>query len=138
MQLHGFFVLLLVVLMAVTLEAGKPKKEKGKKGTSACEDWTWQRCLPTTGDCGIGSRSGTCKEETKKMKCNVPCNWKKEFGADCKYKFGGWDKCDQTTGLKSRSGTLKKDPYNVQCLKTISVTKPCNTKEKTKGKKSRH
>lgn len=30
----------------------------------------------------MGFREGTCQEETKKLKCKIPCNWKKEFGGE--------------------------------------------------------
>ncbi|KAG2463234.1 MKB protein, partial [Polypterus senegalus] len=128
-------VLLLVLLTAAVLEAGKNKKEKGKgKNGSECDEWRWGSCIPNNGDCGAGMREGTCKEETKKSKCKVPCNWKKEFGADCKYKFGNWGECDANTGTKSRSGTLKKALFNVECQQTIKVSKPCTTKAKPKPK----
>ncbi|XP_006642729.1 midkine a [Lepisosteus oculatus] len=138
--LFSMIIFLLVVLMMVTTQAGKEKKDKKKsKGTSDCAEWTWSPCVPNSGDCGVGTREGTCKEQTKKLKCKVPCNWKKEFGADCKYKFGNWGECDTATGVKNRSGTLKKALYNAECQQNIKVTKPCptKTKSKAKGKKGR-
>lgn len=41
--------------------------------------------MPTSGDCGLGTREGTrtgaeCKQTTKTQKCKIPCNWKKQFG----------------------------------------------------------
>uniref|UniRef100_A0ACB8G459 Uncharacterized protein n=1 Tax=Sphaerodactylus townsendi TaxID=933632 RepID=A0ACB8G459_9SAUR len=60
--------------------AGKNKKDKVKKNGSDCEDWRWGPCVPNSKDCGVGYREGTCNEETKKLKCKIPCNWKKEFG----------------------------------------------------------
>ncbi|RXM28876.1 Midkine-B [Acipenser ruthenus] len=133
--LFSLVVVLLVVLMAVTSEAGKNKKDKGKgKSGSDCAEWLWGPCVPNSGDCGVGSRQGTCKEETKKLKCKVPCNWKKDFGADCKYKFGNWGECDTVTGVKNRSGTLKKAMYNAECLQTIKASKPCSPKTKSKSK----
>ncbi|KAG1971774.1 midkine [Pimephales promelas] len=119
-KMRGLFstlIVVLVALMIVTTEAGKNKKEKNKGGV----------------------REGTCNEQTKKVKCRVPCNWKKDFGADCKYKFGNWGECDSATSLKSRTGTLQKALFNVDCQQTISVSKPCATKvkNKPKGKKNK-
>ncbi|KAG9260987.1 midkine-B [Astyanax mexicanus] len=132
--------LLLVALMIVTSEAGKNKKDKGKgpKGASDCAEWRFGGCVPNNGDCGAGMREGTCNDQTKKMKCKVPCNWKKEFGADCKYKFSNWGECDVATGSKSRTGTLQKALYDVDCQPSITVSKPCSkSKPKTKGKKGK-
>ncbi|EMP26389.1 Midkine-A [Chelonia mydas] len=134
MQVRGFFLLLVLILMAAASEAGKNKKDKVKKNGSECEDWRWGPCTPNSKDCGVGYREGTCKEETKRLKCKIPCNWKKEFGADCKYKFESWGGCDAATGLKARSGTLKKALYNAECQETIQVTKPCSPKTKSKSK----
>ncbi|NP_001278411.1 midkine isoform X2 [Mastomys coucha] len=87
----------------------------------------------------MGFREGTCGAQTQRVHCKVPCNWKKEFGADCKYKFESWGACDGSTGTKARQGTLKKARYNAQCQETIRVTKPCTskTKSKTKAKKGK-
>ncbi|KAJ8247706.1 hypothetical protein GJAV_G00249370 [Gymnothorax javanicus] len=131
----------MVAFMMVTAEAGKGgKKERGKgaKATSDCTEWRYGNCVPSNGDCGVGAREGTCNDQTKKLKCKVPCNWRKEFGADCKYKFGNWGECDTTTGMKNRSGTLKKALYNAECQRTIKVSKPCSkAKTKSKGKKGK-
>lgn len=56
--------------------------EKGKeaKAESECFDVQYGRCVPNSGDCGMGVREATCNEQTKKYKCKVPCNWKKDFG----------------------------------------------------------
>ncbi|XP_065153786.1 midkine b [Paramisgurnus dabryanus] len=133
---------LLVVLM-VTVEASMKKKEKGKepKAEAECSEWEYGKCVPNSGDCGNGIREATCNEQTKKTKCKVPCNWKKDFGADCKYKFGRWAECDTTTGTRSRTGSLKKALFNAECQTTIKVSKPCTPKtpkpkggEKKKGK----
>ncbi|KAG6937986.1 midkine (neurite growth-promoting factor 2), partial [Chelydra serpentina] len=134
MQVRGLFLILVLILMAAASEAGKNKKDKVKKNGSECEDWRWGPCTPNSKDCGVGYREGTCKEETKRLKCKIPCNWKKEFGADCKYKFESWGGCDAATGLKARSGTLKKALYNAECQETIQVTKPCSPKTKSKSK----
>lgn len=138
MQHRGFFLLALLALLVVTSAVAKKKKEKVKKG-SECSEWTWGPCTPSSKDCGMGFREGTCGAQTQRVHCKVPCNWKKEFGADCKYKFESWGACDGSTGTKARQGTLKKARYNAQCQETIRVTKPCTskTKSKTKAKKGK-
>ncbi|XP_059183549.1 midkine-A-like [Centropristis striata] len=139
----SLLLLLLVTLISVkTVAGGKNKKEKNKPSQpgSECTDWHYGNCVPSNGDCGAGFREGSCDQQSRKMKCKVPCNWKKEFGADCKYRFGSWGECDPSTGLRSRSGTLKKALYD-GCQQTLSITKPCTVKTKTqrprrpKGKK---
>ncbi|XP_068049641.1 midkine isoform X2 [Anomalospiza imberbis] len=134
MQVRSLFLLLALILVAATAEAGKNKKEKAKKDGSKCEDWRWGPCVPNSKDCGLGYREGTCSDESKKLKCKIPCNWKKKFGADCKYKFESWGGCSAQTGLKTRSGILKKALYNAQCEETVYVTKPCSSKIKSKSK----
>ncbi|KAK7176280.1 hypothetical protein R3I93_000516 [Phoxinus phoxinus] len=136
--LFSTLIVVLVALMIVTTEAGKNKKEKNKGGAD-CAEWRYGTCVANNGDCGPGMREGTCNEQTKKVKCRVPCNWKKDFGADCKYKFGNWGECDSATSTKSRTGTLQKALFNVDCQLTISVSKPCATKvkNKPKGKKNK-
>jgi len=109
------------------------KVKKGGPG-SECAEWTWGPCTPSSKDCGVGFREGTCGAQTQRIRCRVPCNWKKEFGADCKYKFESWGACDGGTGTKARQGTLKKARYNAQCQETIRVTKPCTPKTKAKAK----
>ncbi|XP_067295222.1 midkine a [Pseudorasbora parva] len=140
--LFSTLIVVLVALMIVTTEAGKNKKEKnkgGKGGADCGAEWRFGNCVANNGDCGQGTREGTCNEQTKKVKCRVPCNWKKEFGADCKYKFGNWGECDAATSTKSRTGTLQKALFNVDCQQTIAVSKPCTTKvkNKSKGKKNK-
>ncbi|XP_071772855.1 midkine a [Centroberyx gerrardi] len=141
--MRAVLLLLLVTLMAVNIAAagGKNRKEKAKpsKSGSECTDWRYGNCVPSNGDCGVGFREGSCDQQTRKMKCKVPCNWKKDFGADCKYRFGSWGECDPSSGSRARTGTLKKALYNAECQQTISVSKPCSgkTKTKTKGKKGR-
>ncbi|XP_071074842.1 collagen alpha-1(I) chain-like [Dasypus novemcinctus] len=65
-----------------------------------------------------GLREGTCGAQTQRIRCRVPCSWKKELGADCKDKLESWGACD------GGAGTLKKASYNAQCQETIRVTKP--------------
>ncbi|NP_001278412.1 midkine isoform c precursor [Mus musculus] len=79
MQHRGFFLLALLALLVVTSAVAK-KKEKVKKG-SECSEWTWGPCTPSSKDCGMGFREGTCGAQTQRVHCKVPCNWKKEFGA---------------------------------------------------------
>ncbi|XP_042368816.1 midkine-B-like [Plectropomus leopardus] len=138
----ALLLLLLVTLITVqTVAGGKNKKEKNKPSQSGseCTDWRYGNCVPSNGDCGAGFRVGSCDQQNKKMKCRVPCNWKKDFGADCKYRFGSWGECDPTSGSRTRTGTLKKAFFNAECQQTISVSKPCTgtTKTKTKGKKKK-
>ncbi|XP_018618750.1 midkine a isoform X2 [Scleropages formosus] len=127
-------VVLLVAIMMAASEAGKNKKEKVSKATADCTEWRYGNCVPNSGDCGVGIRQGTCNDQTKKLKCKIPCNWKKDFGADCRYKFSSWGECDTATGTKNRSGTLKKALYNAECQTTIKVSKPCPLKSKTNAK----
>ncbi|KAM9836047.1 midkine-A-like [Aulostomus maculatus] len=129
--------LLLVTHITIkTVAGGKNNKEKNKPSQSGseCTEWRYGNCVPSNGDCGAGFREGSCDQQTKKMKCKVPCNWKKDFGADCKYRFGSWGECDSSAGLRTRTGTLKRALYNAECMQTISVTKPCLGKNKTKNK----
>nr|XP_015101620.2 midkine isoform X2 [Vicugna pacos] len=135
MQRRGFLLLAFLSLLALTSAVAK-KKDKVKKGGpgSECAEWTWGPCTPSSKDCGVGFREGTCGGQTQRIRCRVPCNWKKEFGADCKYKFESWGACDGGTGTKARQGTLKKARYNAQCQETIRVTKPCSPKTKAKAK----
>ncbi|KAM4601843.1 midkine a [Polymixia lowei] len=141
--MRGVLVLLMVSLVAINTVAagGKNRKEKAKssKSGSECTDWRYGNCAPSNGDCGAGFREGSCDQQTRKMKCKVPCNWKKNFGADCKYRFGSWGECDPNSGSRTRTGTLKKALYNAECQQTISVSKSCSgkTKSKTNGKKGR-
>ncbi|XP_054480130.1 midkine a [Anoplopoma fimbria] len=133
----ALLLLLLVTLVSVqSVAGGKNKKEKNKppKSGSACTDWRYGNCVPSNGDCGTGFREGSCDQQNKTMKCRVPCNWKKEFGADCKYRFASWGACDPNSGSRTRMGTLKKALFNVECQQTISVSKPCTGKTKTKSK----
>ncbi|XP_024110593.1 midkine isoform X1 [Pongo pygmaeus] len=135
MQHRGFLLLTFLALLALTSAVAK-KKDKVKKGGpgSECAEWAWGPCTPSSKDCGVGFREGTCGAQTQRIRCRVPCNWKKEFGADCKYKFENWGACDGGTGTKVRQGTLKKARYNAQCQETIRVTKPCTPKTKAKAK----
>uniref|UniRef100_A0A8D2D4Q7 Midkine n=1 Tax=Sciurus vulgaris TaxID=55149 RepID=A0A8D2D4Q7_SCIVU len=58
--------------------------DKVKKGVpgSECAEWTWGPCTPSSKDCGVGFREGTCGAQTQRIRCRVPCNWKKEFGGE--------------------------------------------------------
>lgn len=79
--------------------------EKVKKNGSDCEEWRWGPCVPNSKDCGVGYREGTCNEETKRLKCKIPCNWKKEFG-------GEWASPSQGKELGLRSGALSCESYH--------------------------
>lgn len=74
------------ILAAVdTAEAGKKEKPEKKVKKSDCGEWQWSVCVPSSGDCGLGTREGTrtgaeCKQTMKTQRCKIPCNWKKQFG----------------------------------------------------------
>ncbi|RLW01841.1 hypothetical protein DV515_00007786 [Chloebia gouldiae] len=129
---------LLFLLAAVsTTEAGKKEKPEKKAKKSDCGEWQWSVCVPTSGDCGLGTREGTrtgaeCKQTTKTQKCKIPCNWKKQFGAECKYQFQAWGECDLNTALKTRTGNLKRALHNADCQKTVTISKPCGKLTKPK------
>lgn len=55
------------------------KVKKGSPG-SECAEWAWGPCTPSSKDCGAGFREGACGAQTQRIRCRVPCNWKKEFG----------------------------------------------------------
>lgn len=73
---------------------------------------------------GAGGCTGSCLVLTP-----VP-----SLPADCKYKFESWGGCSAQTGVKTRSGILKKALYNAQCEEIVYVTKPCSSKIKSKSK----
>ncbi|NXU33751.1 PTN protein, partial [Drymodes brunneopygia] len=108
-------------------------EKKAKK--SDCGEWQWSVCVPTSGDCGLGTREGTrtgaeCKQTTKTQKCKIPCNWKKQFGArTCKVSEGSFLRAPLT-------GNLKRALHNADCQKTVTISKPCGklTKPKPQGK----
>lgn len=56
----------------ISTEKGKELKAEG--------ECSYGRCVPNSGDCGLGVREAICSEQTKNFKCKVPCNWKKDFG----------------------------------------------------------
>ncbi|XP_069377489.1 midkine-like [Paralichthys olivaceus] len=128
--------LLLLLFALITAVAGGKNKEKNKPSQygSECTDWRYGNCVPSNGDCGAGFREGSCDQQTNKMKCKVPCNWKKDFGADCKYRFGSWGDCDPGSGSRTRTGTLKRALYDAECQQTISVSKPCQGKPRKQTK----
>uniref|UniRef100_A0A8C8JGK1 Midkine n=1 Tax=Oncorhynchus tshawytscha TaxID=74940 RepID=A0A8C8JGK1_ONCTS len=102
--------------------------QKPKRGQAECPEKCFVKCVPNAGDFGDGFCEATCSKHTTKQ-CNIPCNWKKAFGADCKYRFTNWGECDTNTGTKSRSGTLKKDLFKLEL--------PCSSRPKGKGGKGR-
>nr|ACO09779.1 Pleiotrophin precursor [Osmerus mordax] len=94
-------------------------------------------CVANEGDCGPGTREGTrtgtdCKQTIKTQRCKIPCNWKKQFGGECKYDFQAWGECDLATGKKNRTGVLKRALMDATCPTTVSATKPCGKIPKTK------
>ncbi|XP_040888006.1 midkine-like [Toxotes jaculatrix] len=124
----ALLLLLLVTLIAAkTVAGGRNKKEKNKPSQhgSECADWRYGNCVPSNGNCGAGFREGSCDQQTKRMKCKVPCNRKKEPKADCKYRFGKWGECDPSSGSRNRTGTLKRSSRHTQCEQTVLVSKPC-------------
>ncbi|XP_008309542.1 midkine b [Cynoglossus semilaevis] len=131
--------LLLVVTLSTANRRAKNHKGKHEKSGQASEcsaaETRYGKCVPGHGDCGEGLRDATCKDQTTRISCRIPCNWRKEI-SDCKYKFGAWGPCDSTTNTRSRSGTLKKALFNAECQATVKVTKPCSPKVKrTRGDK---
>ncbi|TSK13533.1 Pleiotrophin [Bagarius yarrelli] len=60
---------------------------------------------------------------------------KAEKQGECKYDFQLWGECDLITGLKTRTGTLKRALPDAKCPPTVSATKPCSkTKPKLQGR----
>ncbi|XP_074863002.1 pleiotrophin [Carettochelys insculpta] len=120
-----------------TTEAVKKEKPEKKVKKSDCGEWQWSVCVPTSGDCGLGTREGTrtgaeCKQTMKTQRCKIPCNWKKQFGAECKYQFQAWGECDLNTAQKTRTGNLKRALHNADCQKTVTISKPCGKLTKPK------
>ncbi|XP_005550933.1 pleiotrophin isoform X4 [Macaca fascicularis] len=137
------FLAFIFILAAVdTAEAGKKEKPEKKVKKSDCGEWQWSVCVPTSGDCGLGTREGTrtgaeCKQTMKTQRCKIPCNWKKQFGAECKYQFQAWGECDLNTALKTRTGSLKRALHNAECQKTVTISKPCGKLTKPKPQESK-
>ncbi|XP_077791203.1 pleiotrophin isoform X1 [Podarcis muralis] len=134
------FAFIFLLAAVSTTEAGKKEKPEKKVKKSDCGEWQWSVCVPTSGDCGLGTREGTrtgvdCKQTMKTQRCKIPCNWKKQFGAECKYQFQAWGECDLNTALKTRTGNLKRALHNADCQKTVTISKPCGklTKPKPQG-----
>ncbi|XP_028998572.1 midkine-B-like isoform X2 [Betta splendens] len=143
--------LLLLLLALIGIErvaGGKNKKERSKPSQSGseCTDWRYGNCVPSNGDCGPGFREGSCDQQTMKMKCKVPCKWRRQLfrgddgirhsgAADCRYRFGSWGECDQSTGARTRIGTLRRALNNAECQQTVSLSKPCSKSRRKPGKK---
>uniref|UniRef100_W5NII0 Pleiotrophin n=2 Tax=Lepisosteus oculatus TaxID=7918 RepID=W5NII0_LEPOC len=133
----GALVVALLVLTAMAGDIGKAEKQGKKERKSDCGEWQWSVCVANVGDCGLGTREGTrtgndCKQTIKTQKCKIPCNWKKQFGGECKYDFQAWGDCDMSTGKKNRTGVLKRALPDATCPDTVSATKPCGKIVKTK------
>ncbi|EHA98114.1 Pleiotrophin [Heterocephalus glaber] len=132
-----FLAFIFILATVDTAEAGKKEKAEKKVKKSDCGEWQWSVCVPTSGDCGLGTREGTrtgaeCKQTMKTQRCKIPCNWKKQFGAECKYQFQAWGECDLNTALKTRTGSLKRALHNADCQKTVTISKPCGKLTKPK------
>ncbi|XP_062860032.1 pleiotrophin [Trichomycterus rosablanca] len=120
----------LLMVTVVLAEGGKAEKAGKKERKSDCGYWQWSVCVANEGDCGWGTREGTrsgtdCKQTIKTQRCKIPCNWKKQFGGECKYEFNYWGECDVATGLKNRTGTLKRALPDADCPSPVIATKPC-------------
>uniref|UniRef100_A0A4W5MIB5 Pleiotrophin n=1 Tax=Hucho hucho TaxID=62062 RepID=A0A4W5MIB5_9TELE len=130
-------IMALLVLTVTAGEGGKAEKQGKKERKSDCGEWQWSVCVANEGDCGLGTREGTrtgtdCKQTIKTQRCKIPCNWKKQFGGECKYDFQAWGECDMATGKKNRTGVLKRALMDATCPDTVSATKPCGKIPKTK------
>uniref|UniRef100_A0A3P9KLT1 Pleiotrophin n=2 Tax=Oryzias latipes TaxID=8090 RepID=A0A3P9KLT1_ORYLA len=130
-------VMTLLVLTVMAADGGKAEKQGKKERKSECGDWQWSVCVANEGDCGLGTREGTrtgtdCKQTIKTQRCKIPCNWKKKFGGECKYDFKAWGECDLVTGMKNRTGVLKRALMDATCTPTVTATKPCGKIPKTK------
>lgn len=80
---HSSCVIALIIILYFATEKGKEPKADVE-----CSEWQYGKCVPNSGDCGAGIREATCNEQTKKTKCKVPCNWKKDFGGKKFYMSG--------------------------------------------------
>ncbi|CDQ75485.1 unnamed protein product [Oncorhynchus mykiss] len=130
-------VMALLVLTVTAGEGGIAEKQGKKDRKSDCGEWQWSVCVANEGDCGLGTREGTrtgtdCKQTIKTQRCKIPCNWKKQFGGECKFDFQAWGECDLVTGKKNRTGVLKRALMDATCPNTVSATKPCGKIPKTK------
>ncbi|KAK2100509.1 hypothetical protein P7K49_021857 [Saguinus oedipus] len=188
MQHRGFLLLSLLALLALTSAVAKKKGEappppgctargvspctgpelcsphvvdKVKKdgpGIECAEEWAWGPCTPSNKDCGVGFREGSCGAQTQRIRCRIPCNWKKEFGgqergAQPRRRLGRLMKEAAGRAALTQAalppadckykfenwgacdgGTGTKARYNAQCQETIRVTKPCTPKTKAKAK----
>ncbi|KAM4678235.1 pleiotrophin [Discoglossus pictus] len=143
---NGIFMLCLLasllVINVIGSEPAKKERQEKKAKKSDCGEWQWSVCVPTSGDCGMGTREGTrtgneCKQTIKTQKCKIPCNWKKQFGAECKYQFQEWGECDPETGVKIRKGNLKRALHNADCSSTVTLSKTCGKSTKPKPQESK-
>ncbi|KAL4625002.1 pleiotrophin [Arapaima gigas] len=130
-------VVALLVVTAAAADGSKAEKQGKKERKADCGEWQWSVCVANMGDCGLGTREGTrsgthCKQTIKTQRCKIPCNWKKQFGGECKYDFEAWGECDLSTGMKNRTGILKRALMDATCPSTVSATKPCGKVVKTK------
>ncbi|KAJ8007128.1 hypothetical protein DPEC_G00114340 [Dallia pectoralis] len=137
--------LAVMALLVLTVTAGeglKAEKQGKKERKSDCGEWQWSVCVANVGDCGLGTREGTrtgieCKQTIKTQRCKIPCNWKKQFGGECKYDFEAWGECDMATGKKNRTGVLKRALLDANCPDTVSTSKPCGKIPKAKSQEAK-
>lgn len=57
------------------------RKHDKARTTSECSpaETRYSKCVPDKDDCGDGLREVTCNDRTDKIRCRIPCNWKKEI-----------------------------------------------------------
>ncbi|KTG35284.1 hypothetical protein cypCar_00014764 [Cyprinus carpio] len=131
--------LALLALMIVTVtqaDGDKTEKQGKKERKSDCGEWQWSVCVANEGDWRPGHQRGHTHRHrlyrTSNPALQNPCNsGTKQFGGECKYDFEAWGECDSITGMKTRTGMLKRALMDASCLNTVNITKPCS-KPKTK------
>ncbi|KAF6276200.1 pleiotrophin [Rhinolophus ferrumequinum] len=110
------FLAFIFILAAVdTAEAGKKEKPEKKVKKSDCGEWQWSVCVPTSGDCGLGTREGTrtgaeCKQTMKTQRCKIPCNWKKQFGGGVQIPVPGLGRMRPEYRLEDQNGKSEASP----------------------------
>lgn len=65
------------------------RKHDNPRTTSECSpaETQYGKCVPEEGDCGEGLREATCQDRTDKLRCKIPCNWKKDIRKTPKHKL---------------------------------------------------
>lgn len=66
------------------------KVKKGGLG-SECAEWTWGALHPPAARTAAWDSARAPGAQTQRIRCRVPCNWKKEFGGElgCPRRVGG-------------------------------------------------